>query len=437
MFMDEAIVFVKAGQGGDGDINFRREKFVPHGGPDGGDGGRGGSVYLQADPSANTLIAFRYQRHHRAGSGGRGGKQNRHGKKGDDIHLKVPVGTVVYELSTADASQAPPRDAPGQVLADLSEPGQEVMVARGGRGGLGNSHFATSTNQAPRIAQKGEPGEERWLRLELKTIADVGVIGYPNVGKSTLLAQISRAQPKIADYPFTTLSPNLGVVELTDQPFVVADIPGLIEGAHRGIGLGHSFLRHVERTRVLIHVVDGTGDDPLAAFDDVNEELELFDPDLMAKPQLVAVNKMDLPDAQERVGEVRRHFVERGYEVFPISAVTGEGVRPLLFRVASVLDEVRRQPAATVVEAPVLRPQPQGPQFTVERESDGFRVRGARVERIVAMTDIENPEAMAMLERILNRTGVTAALAKAGVKPGDTVHFGKVEMNWEGELARE
>src|SRR5919199_1108342 len=350
MPFDTAKIWVKAGDGGAGVVSFRREKFVPQGGPDGGDGGRGGSVCLRADKGVSTLLAFTRRRHVKAEPGAKGEGGNRHGKKGQDVYIAVPPGTLVYD------------DATGDLLADLNEPGAELMVARGGRGGLGNSHFATSTNQAPRIAQKGEPGEERWIRLELKLIADVGIVGFPNAGKSTLLAAVSRAAPKIADYPFTTLEPNLGVVDLgygPDEQLVLADIPGLIEGAHMGVGLGHSFLRHVERTRVLIHLLDGTGDDPIQAFDAINAELELFDPALRRKPQVVAVNKVDLPEVRARLPELERAFKEHGIAVMAISAATGENVRPLMQRVLTLLNEERRRAPETpppVEQVPILRP---------------------------------------------------------------------------------
>ncbi|HEV8638269.1 MAG TPA: GTPase ObgE [Chloroflexota bacterium] len=434
MPFDTAKLWTKAGDGGAGVISFRREKFVPEGGPDGGDGGRGGSVYLLAEKSASTLRAYQHRRHIRAEPGGKGGGNNRHGKKGADVRLPVPPGTLVYD------------DATGELLADLSEPGAEVMVARGGRGGLGNSHFKTSTNQAPRIAQKGEPGEERWIRLELKLIADVGIVGFPNAGKSTLLASASRARPKIADYPFTTLEPNLGVVEVDDDTMVLADIPGLIEGAHHGIGLGHGFLRHVERTRVLIHLIDGGVEDrvpgtparsgPLRRFDAINEELELFDPKVRAKPQVVAINKIDLPEVRERLPELIRQFGEHGLEAMPISAATGEGVRELMRRVIAVLKQERARaplephPDGAGERVPVLRPAAVD-AFEVLPEPGGFRVAGKRVERAVAMTDLENEEAVAFLRRVLDRMGVTAALERAGVKPGDAVRFGKSKLHWE------
>jgi GTP-binding protein len=420
MPFDSAKIWVKGGDGGNGVISFRREKFVPMGGPDGGDGGRGGSVHIAAHPGASTLRMFERRRHVKATPGGKGEGGNRHGRKGDDVRLTVPNGTLVYD------------DATGDLLADLAESGAEVMVARGGRGGLGNAHFTTSTNQAPRIAQKGEPGEERWIRLELKLIADAGVVGFPNAGKSTLLASVSRATPKIADYPFTTLEPNLGVVDIGYDQFVLADIPGLIEGAHRGIGLGHDFLRHIERTRVLIHLVDGGVDNPAEAFDAINAELELFDPKLRQKPQVVAINKIDLPDVRARLPELTREFEANGVETVGISAATGENVRDLMVRVLSLLQEERQRTPDTPVEEriPVLRPAAlEG--FKLAEEPGGYRIAGRRVERAVAMTDLENPEAVAFLRRILDRMGVTRALERAGVKPGDAVRFGKHQLHWE------
>jgi GTP-binding protein len=417
---DSAKIWVKGGDGGNGVVSFRREKFVPLGGPDGGDGGRGGSVYLRADPGASTLQVFERRRHVKATPGSKGEGGNRHGKKGADVHLNVPPGTLIYD------------DATGDLLADLDEKGAEVMVARGGRGGLGNSHFTTSTNQAPRIAQKGEPGEERWIRLELKLIADAGVVGFPNAGKSTLLGAVSRATPKIANYPFTTLEPNLGVVDVGYDQFVLADIPGLIEGAHKGIGLGHAFLRHVERTRVLIHLVDGGVDNPAEAFDAINAELELFDPKLRQKPQVVAINKIDIAEVRERLPELTREFGEHGVEVHGISAATGENVRDLMARVHKLLMEERqRTPEVDAADrVPVLRPAALE-RFDVTQEPGGYRVSGKRVERAVAMTDLENPEAVDFLRRILDRMGVSRSLERAGVKPGDPVRFGKHQLHWE------
>jgi GTP-binding protein len=420
---DTARIWVKGGDGGNGVVSFRREKFVPLGGPDGGDGGRGGSIYLTASRDASTLNLFGRRRHIRADHGMRGDGGKRHGRKGSDVHLTVPPGTLVYD------------DGTGDLIADLAEPGAEVMVGRGGRGGLGNSHFATSTNQTPRIAQKGEPGEERWLRLELKLIADVGIVGFPNAGKSTLLAAATRAQPKVAEYPFTTLEPNLGVVDLDEESFVVADIPGLIEGAHQGVGLGHAFLRHVERTRVLIHLVDGAVDDPLHAFDAINAELELFDPALRQKPQVVALNKIDLPDVRARVLSIERRFAAHGVEALAVSAATRENVQVVMQRAMALLRVERKRPAPAVdvrrpEVVPILRPTAVD-SFEVAAEASGFRVTGRRVERAVAMTDLENSEAIEFLQRILERMGVTAALERAGVKPGDAVRFGKHELLWQ------
>lgn len=418
LFVDTAKIHVKAGDGGRGAVSFRREKYIPFGGPDGGDGGRGGDVIIVADPSENTLAEFRHRRHYKAGRGGNGAGQNKHGARGKDVVIRVPVGTVVL--------------SDDEVLADLIEPGQKVLVARGGRGGLGNIHFATPTNRAPRIAQKGEPGEERWVTLELKLIADVGLVGYPNVGKSTLLAATTRASPKIADYPFTTLSPNLGVATVGEMTFVLADIPGLIEGAHRGVGLGQEFLRHVERTKVLVHVIDGTSEDPVKDFESINKEIELFNAELRRKPQVIAVNKMDLPEVRARWPETKEKLKGVGAPVFPISAATGEGLGPLFEKVAELVQKVREEEARAGVKAEVevIRPARPVPEFVVEREEDGFRVRGRLVERLVAMTDMESDEAVAMMQRQLARIGVTAALQKAGIKPGDAVRIGDVELEW-------
>ncbi len=420
MIFDEATIHVKAGDGGDGSASFRREKFVPLGGPDGGDGGRGGSVYLVADPSLNTLLSFRHRRRFKAESGGPGRGRQQHGAAGAALEVKVPVGTIVFSPD-------------GAAIADLAAAADRLMIARGGKGGLGNLHFTTSTNQAPRIAQKGELGEEREVKLELRLIADVGLLGYPNVGKSTFLAAVTRARPKIADYPFTTLQPNLGVASVgDDQSMVIADIPGLIEGAHAGAGLGHEFLRHVLRTLVLIHLVDGTSADPIADFHAVNDELRQFDPGLLEKPQVVAVNKMDLPDARERWPEASRRFEELGHPVYAISAATGEGVTAVLQKAAELLARAREEEAArprAEVATPVLRPRPID-EFEVVREGDAYRVVGPRLERMVAMTDLDNPESVDYLQRTLVRLGVTAALAAAGVRQGDTVRFGGVELEW-------
>src|SRR5512133_66660 len=326
MFVDEARIFVRSGKGGDGMVHFHREKYVNRGGPDGGDGGRGGDVFLEVKLALNTLANFRHTSRFLAPDGGKGGPNNMSGRGAKDLSIPVPPGTLVYD------------DATGELLADLVEPGQRLLVAKGGRGGRGNQHFATPSRQAPRIAEKGEPGEEKFLRLELKLIADVGLVGMPNAGKSSLLAAVSNATPKIADYPFTTLEPNLGVVELDpDTTMVLADIPGLIEGAHMGVGLGDAFLRHIQRTRVLIHLLDGLAEDPLADFSQINSELALFDPALADKSQVVGFNKMDMPEAQAHWPRVKAELEQRGYDVLPISALTRENLKPLLWKAHELL----------------------------------------------------------------------------------------------------
>jgi len=429
MFYDHMKIYVKAGDGGNGSIHFRREKFVPFGGPDGGDGGRGGSVYMQASSNVNTLIDYHYHQHFKAGPGQVGARQKMHGAKGEDIVLKVPCGTVIRDADT------------NEIVADLVEDGQRVMVARGGRGGLGNVHFATSTHQAPRESQKGEPGVERWLLLELRLIADVGIVGYPNAGKSTLLSVVTAAQPKIADYPFTTLSPNLGVVAIGEPgdefSFVLADIPGLIEGAAQGVGLGHEFLRHIQRTRLLIHMLDGASPDrdPWQDFQAINQELREYDEHLATRPQIVVLNKMDLPDAQQRWPALKAQAQAQGYPVFAISAVAHQGTDELMQYTARRLQEIRQEEAeraATEIvpdTAPILRPQPED-AFTVSNEHGVYMVRGKRVERTVNMTNLESDESMDRLQVTLEKMGVTKALEDAGVKVGDLVRFGRVELIW-------
>jgi GTP-binding protein len=432
MFYDHTKISVKAGDGGDGSMHFRREKFAPYGGPDGGDGGRGGSIYFEATTSLNTLVNYRYKQHFKADSGGAGARQKMHGAKGEDIVLMVPCGTIIRDADTQE------------VVADLVETGQRVMVARGGRGGLGNVHFATSTHQAPKEAQKGEPGQERWLALELKLVADVGLVGYPNAGKSTLLSVVTAAHPKIADYPFTTLTPNLGVVEIgrprsgDSTGFVLADIPGLIEGAAQGVGLGHEFLRHIQRTRLLIHLLDGASidRDPWQDFQAINLELREYDQKLSERPQIVVLNKMDLPDAQEHWAELKARAEAAGYPVFAISGVAQQGTDELMAYAARRLEEIKQEEveraashAVTDMEGPVLRPQPDD-AFTVTKERGVFIVRGKRVERLVNMTNHESEEGMARLEIMLEKMGVTKALEEAGVQVGNLVRFGKLELYW-------
>jgi GTP-binding protein len=430
MFYDQSKIFVKAGDGGNGVIHFRREKFVPFGGPDGGDGGRGGSIYIEATSNQNTLVEYRYRQHFKAAPGEAGARQKMHGATGEDIVLSVPCGTIVRDADTQE------------LIADLVEAGQRVLVARGGRGGLGNVHFATSTHQAPREAQNGEPGEERWLMLELRLIADVGLVGYPNAGKSTLLSVVTAAKPRIADYPFTTLQPNLGVVEVgqlgDEHGFVLADIPGLIEGAAQGHGLGHEFLRHVRRTRLLLHMIDGASyeREPWESMLAINQELREYDEQLAARPQILVLNKIDLPEARERWDTFKARAEAAGYSVFAISAAARQGVKELMQVVSSRLQELQRseaeQAAAQIVSdmtGPVLRPRPDD-AFSVTREKGVFIVRGKRVERTVAMTNQTSDESMDRLQVTLEKMGVTRALEEAGVQVGDPVRFGKVELYW-------
>ena len=402
---------------------MRREAHVPRGGPDGGDGGRGGSVYLRVDAGQTALHDFRFKHNFSATPGGRGERQKRHGKAGDDLFLAVPPGTAVIDLST------------GGLVADLVAVGQEVMIAKGGRGGLGNVHFATATHQAPKHAQMGEPGEENELRLELRIIADVGLVGLPNAGKSTLLAALTNATPKIASYPFTTLEPNLGVMDLgidDGRRPTIADVPGLIEGASDGAGLGHAFLRHVSRTRVLLHIVDGAARDPAWDHAVIRDELEAHDPALLAKPMLTVFNKMDLPAAREAWPAFEAAMTVAGVPVLAISADGGEGLEALIDAVGDLLPDAEGlaeppDPAGVVVH----RLEAAGDGFTLEREDGAFVLRGKKIERLANQTNFDNEESAERFQRELRRNGADQALRKAGVRPGDTVRIGPVELEWE------
>lgn len=419
MFVDEARIYVRSGKGGDGMVHFHREKYVNRGGPDGGDGGRGGDVFLEVKLALNTLANFRHTSRFLAPEGGKGKPNNMSGRGAKDLSIPVPPGTLVYNDDT------------GELLGDLVEAGQRLLVAKGGRGGRGNQHFATSSRQAPRIAEKGEPAEEKNLRLELKLIADVGIVGLPNAGKSSLLAAVSNANPKIADYPFTTLEPNLGVAELDmDTTLVLADIPGLVEGAHMGVGLGDAFLRHIQRTRVLIHMLNGLSEDPLADFSQINSELALFDPELGKRPQLVAFNKMDMPEAQERWPMVQAEIQKRGYEIMPISALAQENLKPLLWRAVELL-KTAPAPEPAAHEIPVYRPEADPRAFTIVRTDDGgYRVQGAAIERAAKMTYWEEDAAVVRFQRIIETLGIDSALRKAGIQEGDTVYIGDYELEW-------
>jgi GTP-binding protein len=420
MFIDQVEIHVRSGKGGDGMVHFRREKYVPRGGPDGGDGGKGGDLLFEVKATLNTLSAFRPNQKFQAEDGKNGGSNQKSGKGGEDLVILVPPGTAIFDAETRE------------LIGDLTQPGQQLMVCKGGRGGRGNQHFATSRNQTPRMAEKGEPFEERSIRLELKLIADIGLIGMPNAGKSTLLSVLTNAKPKIASYPFTTLEPNLGVAKIDDDnTVVIADIPGLIEGAAEGAGLGHDFLRHIQRTRVLIHLVDGLSEDPVADFSQVNSELALFDPNLAKKPQIVALNKIDQPEVQERLADLRKRFKKLKVEMMTISALARTNTRDLLLKTASRLAET---PALEEVEPalPVYRAKADPNQFEIVREgTNEWRISGAGIERSARMTYWQHEGSLRRFQKMMERIGVDEALRKAGVKPGDTVAIGEYELEWQ------
>jgi GTP-binding protein len=419
MFFDQARIYIKAGDGGNGLVAFRREKFVRKGGPNGGNGGRGGNVILKVDPAINTLSAFQQQIHHRAERGVHGGSTNKTGARGPDLVLPVPRGTVVRDAET------------GEVIADLTRPGRTVVIAHGGRGGRGNAAFKTARNKTPRFAENGEAGEERWITLELKLVADVGIVGVPNAGKSTLLSVISAAKPKIADYPFTTVAPMLGVAEVNHRQIVFADIPGLLEGAHTGVGLGLDFLRHVERTRLLVHLVNGDSQDPLGDYEAINQELVLFNPELSERPQLVAFNKMDLPNAREQWPAFEAAIRGQNRPTIAISAATGENVQQLLYEVQKMLDALPMIEEEIVDEEAVLAAPVDEKAFEIHRVDDGqWRVTGIAIERAAQMTNWDYYEASMRFQRILRAMGITDALRETGVEEGDTVQIGEIELVW-------
>ncbi|HZY96721.1 MAG TPA: GTPase ObgE [Candidatus Cybelea sp.] len=418
-FIDEAEIAVAGGDGGDGIVAWRREKYVPKGGPAGGDGGHGGSIYIAATPKLSTLVEFRYKRSFTAESGRPGGTSKKSGRSGDDLIIAVPVGTLVFRRR---------EEHPEEFIADLKEPDARVLVAKGGRGGLGNPHFATSVRQAPRFAERGEPGERALLRLELRLLADCGIVGVPNAGKSTLLSVVSAARPKIAGYPFTTLEPQLGVVRISDdESFVIVDVPGLIEGAHAGAGLGDQFLRHVERTRVLLHLLDGAK--PLSEIlhdkATIEAELAAWNPALLKKPAMLVLNKLDLPNARESLTELKRQFPE----ISGISAATREGVRELVFAVARAIESA---PAPEIATPQSIRIELVAPDaFRIERQSDGaFVVCGEHIERLAAMTNFDSDEGLARFERALAKIGVEKKLRELGAVEGDTVRIGPYEFTY-------
>ncbi|MEA3407231.1 MAG: GTPase ObgE [Chloroflexota bacterium] len=419
MFIDEATIVVRSGDGGNGCVSFRREKYEARGGPDGGSGGKGGDVYLRVNEGMNTLTYFSRQRHFVAEDGGHGQGRSKKGKDGESVYVDVPPGTLVRDAAS------------GAILRDMIEPEETFKVVEGGRGGRGNKVFKSSTRQSPGFAELGEPGKERTLKLELKLIADVGLLGKPNAGKSTLLASVSAAKPKIAAYPFTTLGPLLGVVEIDTRTFVMADIPGLIEGAHQGVGLGLQFLRHVERTRLLVHLLDGASEDPAEDYREINREIELYSHDLAEKEQIVVLNKMDLPQAREKYPRLEEELPVE--DLYAISAVTTEGVRELM-RV--IVDRLERMPkkAAEEEELFVFRPHEEGEDRTVRVQRLGpgvFRLSGEEIERLAVMTDWTNREAMERFERIMRARGISSQLREAGVEIGDTVIIGDMELEWQ------
>ncbi len=422
MFADRAKIYVRSGKGGDGHVSFRREKYVPNGGPDGGDGGRGGDVIFEVDEGLNTLIDFRHIRKYKAGDGEEGGKKNCRGKDGKDIIIKIPQGTVIKEAES------------GQVITDMSGDNRRVVLLKGGKGGNGNQHYATSTMQAPKYAQPGQPAQELELLLELKVIADVGLVGFPNVGKSTFLSRVTNAKPKIANYHFTTLNPNLGVVDLEGTGgFVIADIPGLIEGASEGIGLGHEFLRHIERTKVIIHIVDAAGTegrDPIEDIYAINKELEAYNPEIAKRPQVIAANKIDAiyqgEGVEDPVEKIRAEFEPKGIQVFAISAVSGEGVKPLLYKVNEMLLEVGEEPTVFEQEYfPELKTGYLDEPYTVtyDEEEDEYVVEGPRIEKMLGYTNLESEKGFTFFQNFLKETGVLEELEALGIQEGDTVRM--------------
>lgn len=424
MFVDQVKVFVKAGDGGNGLVAYRREKYVPLGGPAGGDGGNGGDVIFKVDEGLNTLMDFRYQRHFKAKRGENGMSKGQHGKNSEPLILPVPPGTLVRDEDT------------GEVIADLTKHEQEAVIAKGGRGGRGNSRFATPRNPAPDFAENGEPGVERNLQIELKLIADVGLVGFPSVGKSTFISVVSAAKPKIADYHFTTLAPNLGVVETQDQrSFVLADLPGLIEGAHEGIGLGHQFLRHVERTRVIVHVIDMAsteGRDPYDDYVTINEELKKYNEDLTTRPQIIIANKMDIPEAEENL-VVFKEKIPADIDVFPISAITRDGLQDVLYAIADKLDQIPKteKPVEEQTERVVYRFEESEKPFEITRDPDGaFVLYGEPIEKLFKMTDFNRDEAARRFSRQMRAMGVDEALRKRGAKDGDIIRLLELEFEF-------
>lgn len=425
MFADRAKIYIRSGKGGDGHVSFRRELYVPNGGPDGGDGGRGGDVIFVVDEGLNTLSDFRHKRKYLAQDGEVGGKKRCHGKDGEDLIIKVPQGTILKEAES------------GKVIADMSDIDTRKVILKGGRGGQGNQHYATATMQVPKYAQPGQPAKELWINLELKVIADVGLVGYPNVGKSTLLSRVTNAKPKIANYHFTTINPNLGVVDLDNgKGFVIADIPGLIEGASEGIGLGHEFLRHIERTKVMIHVVDAAsteGRDPIEDIYNINHELSAYNKDLEKRPQVIAANKTDViyPGDEDPVQKLKEEFEPKGIKVFPISAVSGKGLKELLFYVSGILENLDPEPIVFEQEYfPEFQDDANDP-YTVKKDKEGlYIVEGPRIEKMLGYTNLDSEKGFAFFQKFLKETGILDELIKLGIEEGDTVKMYGLEFDY-------
>jgi len=429
MFADKAKIFIKSGKGGDGHVSFRRELFVPDGGPDGGDGGKGGDIIFEVDKGLNTLVDFRHVRNYKAGAGEEGGKKNKHGKNGEDLVIKVPEGTVIKEFES------------GKVIADMSGDNLRQVVLKGGRGGKGNQHYATATMQAPKYAQPGKEAKELYVTLELKVIADVGLVGFPNVGKSTFLSRVTNARPKIANYHFTTLNPNLGVVDLDgSNGFVIADIPGLIEGAADGVGLGHDFLRHIERTKVIIHMVDAAsteGRDPIEDIKAINKELEKYNSDLLHKPQIIAANKIDAiyGETNEIIEKIKKEFEPEGIEVMPISAVSGKGLKELLYKVSDMLKNIDDEPIVFEQEYFIEDVnQTMDEPYSVEKVKEGlFSIEGPRIERMLGYTNLESEKGFLFFQNFMKKNGILDELEALGIKDGDTVKIYGHEFDYYKE----
>ncbi len=425
MFADRAEIYIRSGKGGDGHVSFRREIFVPAGGPDGGDGGKGGDVIFEVDLGLNTLSDFRYKRKYSAQDGEEGGKKRCHGKDGADLILKVPLGTVIREKES------------GKVIVDMSEPGKQEVILNGGKGGKGNQHYATPTMQVPMYAQPGQKAQELDVILELKVIADVGLVGFPNVGKSTLLSRVTNAKPKIANYHFTTLSPNLGVVDLDGGGFVIADIPGLIEGASEGLGLGHEFLRHIERTKVIVHLVDAAsteGRDPIDDINKINTELTAYNPEIMKKPQVIAANKIDVlyeEDEQQVIQKLKDTFEPQGIPVFPISAVSGKGVKKLLYHVKGMLDNLDQTPVVFAREFFAEDMANSNEPYTVWKEEEHlFAVEGPRIERMLGYTNLDSEKGFEFFQKFLKDNGILEELEALGIEEGDTVRMYELHFDY-------